>query len=161
MGLMMLGFFKPDVPQIKPGDKLEPLPAMQVQTVDGKVLDLQQQKGKVIFINFWAAWCAPCLAEMPSVNALYKKVKNNPNIVFLAVDVDNDLPKSSKFLLNQGYQFPACGGDSAHVPDKLYGNGIPTTLVVDKKGNIVFTHFNRANYDNDEFEKFLTDLAKE
>jgi len=161
MGLMMLGFFKPDIPQIKPGEKFEPLPAMQVQSADGEVIDLQQRKGKVIFINFWATWCAPCLAEMPSVNALYEKVKNNPNIIFLAVDVDNNLQKSSKFLLNKGYQFPAYGGDAAHVPDKLFGNGIPTTLVADKKGNIVFTHFNRANYDNDEFVKFLTDLAKE
>src|ERR1700740_1074525 len=83
IGLMTVGFFKPDVPQIKPGDKFEPLPVMQVQSADGKLTDRQQQKGKVIFINFWATWCPPCLAEMPSVNALYQKVKNNSNIIFL------------------------------------------------------------------------------
>src|ERR1700753_3757033 len=70
MGLMLVGFFKPNIQQVKPGEKLPPAPAMVVQTIDGKTIDLQQQKGKVVFINFWATWCPPCLAEMPSVNDL-------------------------------------------------------------------------------------------
>src|ERR1700712_2168374 len=88
MGLMATGFYNPSIPTLKPGEKLMPAPAMVVQTIDGKVIDLQQQKGKVVFINFWATWCPPCLAELPSINDLYLKLKDNPNIVFLAVDVD-------------------------------------------------------------------------
>jgi thiol-disulfide isomerase/thioredoxin len=159
MGMMMLGFFKPDIP--KPGEKSVPAPQMQVQDINGKVTDLQQLKGKVVFINFWATWCPPCLAELPSINALYQKVKNNPDIVFLTVDVDNNLQKSTLFLQNKGYNFKAYGGNTAQVPDKFYENGIPTTLVIDKKGNIVFTHFNRANYDNDEFIAYMTGLTKQ
>jgi thiol-disulfide isomerase/thioredoxin len=159
MGLMMIGFFKPDIP--KTGEKVIPAPAMEVQDVSGKITDLQQLKGKVVFINFWATWCPPCLAELPSINALYQKVKDNPNIVVLAVDIDNNLQKSTQFLQNKGYSFPAYGGSSAQVPDKLYENGIPTTLVVDKKGNIVFSHFNRANYDDDKFLRFMLELNKQ
>jgi thiol-disulfide isomerase/thioredoxin len=159
MGLMMLGFFKPDIP--KPGEKPMPAPQMQVQDINGRTTDLQQLKGKVVFINFWATWCPPCLAELPSINALYQKVKDNPNIVFITVDVDNNLQKSTQFLQNKGYTFAVYGGGPAQVTDKLYENGIPTTLVIDKKGNIVFSHFNRANYDDEKFERFLTGLSKQ
>jgi len=161
MGLMTIGFFKPDIPQPKPGDKREPVPAMLVHNTDGKRVDLQQQKGKVVFINFWATWCPPCLAELPSVNALYQKVKTDTNVVFITVDVDNDLIKSTQFIHNKGYTFPVYGGSPADVPDKFYSNGIPTTLVVDKKGNIVFSHFNRANYDDQAFTEFISELAKQ
>ena len=65
VGLMSLGFYSPKIPVIKAGEKLMPAPAMIVQTIDGKTIDLQQQKGKVVFINFWATWCPTCRAEMP------------------------------------------------------------------------------------------------
>src|SRR5579859_3373078 len=77
MGLLSLGFYNPKIPVIKPGENLMPAPAMVVQTVNGKMIDLQQQKGKMVFINFWATWCPPCLAEMPSVNDFYQRVKND------------------------------------------------------------------------------------
>lgn len=160
MGLMMVGFFKPDVPQIKPGEKNQPAPSMLVQNVNGQSTDLQQLKGKIVFVNFWATWCPPCLAELPSINSLYEKVKADTNIVFLMVDVDNNIVNSTKFLRNKGYQLPVYGGDAAHVPNSLFDEGIPTTLVVDKKGDVVFRHLNRANYSDEEFTKFITDLAK-
>jgi len=159
MGLMMVGFFKPDIP--KHSEKPVPAPQMQVQDVNGRVTDLQQLKGKVVFINFWATWCPPCLAELPSINALYQKVKNNPHIVFLTIDIDNNLQKSTQFLQNKGYTFTVYGGNPAQVSDKLYENGIPTTLVIDKKGNIVFNHFNRANYNDDKFEQFISGLSNQ
>ncbi|MFI5162640.1 MAG: TlpA family protein disulfide reductase [Sphingobacteriales bacterium] len=159
MGMMALGFFKPDIPKL--GEKSMPAPQMQVQDIKGKVTDLQQLKGKVVFINFWATWCPPCLAELPSINTLYQKVKNDPDIIFLTVDIDNNLQKSTQFLQNKRYNLSVYGGSPTQVPDKLYENGIPTTLIIDKKGNIVFTHFNRANYDDDKFLQFLLGLSKQ
>ncbi|MFB9842923.1 TlpA family protein disulfide reductase [Mucilaginibacter ginsenosidivorans] len=161
MGLMMIGFFKPDIPQIKPGEKNQPAPTMLVQNLSGKSIDLQQQKGKVVFVNFWATWCPPCLAELPSINSLYEKVKADTNIVFVMVDVDNDLANSTKFLKNKRYQLPVYGGDAAHVPNSLFGEGIPTTIVVDKKGDVVFRHLNRAKYDDEKFVQYITNLAAE
>ena len=160
MGLMMIGFFKPEIPKSRSGDKPEPAPAMLVQNTAGETFDLQQQKGKVVFINFWATWCPPCLAELPSINTLYQKIKADTNIVFVTVDVDNNLVKSSQFLKDKGYTFPVYGGDESHVPNSLFGEGIPTTLVVDKQGNVVFRHLNRANYAGEEFIKFVSDLGK-
>src|SRR5690606_3035773 len=58
---------------------------------DGKTVSLKSLKGKVVFINFWATWCPPCIHEMPSINELKKTFKGNDNIVFLMVDVDNNI----------------------------------------------------------------------
>jgi thiol-disulfide isomerase/thioredoxin len=161
MGMMATGFYNPTIPTIKPGEKLMPAPAMVVQTIDGKMIDLQQQKGKVVFINFWATWCPPCLAELPSVNDFYLKVKDNPNIVFLAVDVDNQLDKSSAFLKNKGYQLPAYGGNLTGLPTNFYSGTIPTTLVIDKRGFVVFNHASKANYNDDKFAQYVIGLAKQ
>jgi len=160
MGLMSLGFYSPKIPVIKPGEKLMPAPAMVVQTLDGKTVDLQQQKGKVVFINFWATWCPPCLAEMPSVNDFYKKVKDDPNIIFLSVDVDNRLSNSLAFMKKNGYQLPVYGGSLDGLPATFYSGTIPTTLVIDKRGLVVFNHAGKASYDGDEFARFVTELTK-
>ncbi|MBS1523412.1 MAG: TlpA family protein disulfide reductase [Bacteroidetes bacterium] len=161
MGLMSLGFYNPKIPTIKPGEKLMPAPAMTVQTVDGKTIDLQQQKGKVVFINFWATWCPPCRAEMPSVNEFYEKVKNDPGIVFLSVDVDNRLNNSSAFMKSSGYNIPVYGGNLDGLPTTFYSGTIPTTLVIDKRGLVVFNHAGKASYDGDEFAKFVLGLTKQ
>ena len=159
MGLMALGFYNPKIPVLKPGEKLMPAPAMVVQSVDGKTVDLQQQKGKVVFINFWATWCPPCLAELPAVNDFYKKIKGNPNIVFLSVDVDNRLNISSAFLKNREYDFPVYGGNLDGLPAQFYSGTIPTTLVIDKRGLVVFNHTGKADYSDDDFEKFVIGLT--
>jgi thiol-disulfide isomerase/thioredoxin len=161
MGFLLLGFFKPPIPQVKSGERLPQAPAMIVQNSAGKVIDLQQQKDKVVFINFWATWCPPCLAELPSINDFYQKVKDNPNIVFLSVDVDNDLPKSSLFLQKKGYLFPVYGGTLNRLPPQFFSGSIPTTLVIDKKGFVVFNHIDRANYGDDQFAQYIIGLSKE
>ena len=157
-GLMKVGFFKPEIPTITTNGKYEAAPNVVLEDINNNTINLEDAKGKVVFINFWATWCPPCLAELPSVNSLYEKVKDNPNVVFLTVDIDRDLHKSTNFLQIHDYHFPVY---SAVGADKLYNQGIPTTLVINKKGEIVFSHFNRANYDSDQFEKFLSDLAKQ
>ncbi len=157
----MLGFFKPTIPQHSSGEKLLQMPALVLHDLSGRVVDLQQQRGKVLFINFWATWCPPCLGEMPSINTLYEKIKGSPNIVFVSIDVDNKLEKSTLFLKNKGYQFPVYGGDLGPLPEQIYSYSIPTTLVVDKRGFVVFNHTNRANYADDDFVQYLTMLSKQ
>jgi thiol-disulfide isomerase/thioredoxin len=158
---MSLGFFKPHIPDAKPAASLAPAPALMVQNIAGKVIDLQQQKGKVVFINFWATWCGPCLSELPSVNHLYEKVKADTNIVFLSVDVDNTLGKSAQFLREKGYLFPVYGGKLDGLPKQVYSGSIPTTLVVDKKGFIVYNHVDMANYNDDKFVQYILGLSKQ
>jgi thiol-disulfide isomerase/thioredoxin len=158
MSLMKVGFFKPHIPDIKPGGHYNPAPSVQLQDINHRVINLNDEKGRVVFLNFWATWCAPCLAELPSINALYEKEKNNPNVVFITIDIDSNLPKSSAFMQIKDYHFPLYSATGA---EKLYYDGVPTTLVINKKGEIVFSHFNRANYNNDQFTDFLEKLARQ
>ena len=64
----------------------------------GNVVQLNDLKGKVVFINFWATWCPPCIHELPSIDQLRQSLKDNKDIVFLMVDVDGDIDKSSAFM---------------------------------------------------------------
>ena len=95
-GLIRTGLYEPDVSHLKPKEVPASLvserrfvaPSIMFEGTDGKSINLADLRGKVVFLNFWATWCPPCLAEMPSVNALYSKVKDNENIVFILADAD-------------------------------------------------------------------------
>ena len=154
-GLMGAGLFQPKTEQ-----PASPLPAMDVtfRDSDGKTISLSSLKGKVVFINFWATWCPPCLAELPSINTLHKKLSNNPNIVFLIVDADNQLNKSVPFIKKHDYTLPVFE-TVTDIPSAMLGGSIPTTVVINKQGLIVFKHEGVADYSGDEFTGYLQKLA--
>ncbi|MGN6618522.1 MAG: TlpA family protein disulfide reductase, partial [Ilyomonas sp.] len=91
-------------------------------------------KGKVVFINFWASWCPPCRAEMPSLHELYKKFKADDRIVFLFVNEDEDLAKAKAYLQKEGFSFPFVFATGT-VPYQIFSGTLPTTIVLNKQGN--------------------------
>ena len=130
--------------------------SFKIKTMDGKVVELSEFKNKVIFINIWATWCPPCRAEMPSIQALYDKVRDNEDIVFvmLSMDREGDEKKINKFINKKSYTFPTYLAAS-QVPNVLRSPSIPTTFVVDKTGKIVSKKVGMAKYDTKSFENFL------
>jgi thiol-disulfide isomerase/thioredoxin len=159
-GLMKIGLFQPDIKDTTEAKNGNYLPrSIAFADKDGKLISLSDQKGKVLFINFWATWCPPCIAEMPSINKLYNKFKDNKNIVFLMVDVDGNSKKSTRFMERKNYSLPVYTPASA-IPSSILDGSIPTTLIVDKKGKIVFKHTGGADYGNEKLLKFLDDLTK-
>src|SRR5690606_23487015 len=101
--LMKIGLFQPNVPN-GPTEAVAGIDAdvnndeILFKNPDGHVIELSDLKGKVIFINFWATWCPPCIAEMPSSDKLHSAFRNNDKVMFLMVDVDNERAKSEKFM---------------------------------------------------------------
>lgn len=95
----------------------------------GNTVSLSSLKGKVVFINFWATWCPPCRAEMPSINTLYSKFKNYSDVVFIMVDVDGKYEQSNHFIKQNNYNFPLYVPASA-IPSSFLGNAIPTTVII-------------------------------
>lgn len=156
-GLMAVGFFRPSIE--KPAQVITP-PDVTFKDASGNTVTLTGLKGKVVFINFWATWCPPCLAELPSINTLNQKLRTNPNVVFLMVDVDNQLSRSVPFIRNKGLNLPVFE-TTGQVPSALLGEAIPTTVVIDKKGQMVFQHAGVASYSGDKFEQFLIKLSGE
>ncbi|QQL48761.1 TlpA family protein disulfide reductase [Mucilaginibacter ginkgonis] len=155
-GLMKIGLFNPSVST----ETDHPVQAGDVVFQDsaGKQISLSSLKGKVVFINFWATWCPPCIAELPSIDDLHTKLKDNQNIVFIAVDADADFGRSLPFIAKHGYHVPLFIPVST-VPQSLMGNAIPATVVIDKQGMIMFRHDGAANYSGTKFRDFLTALA--
>ena len=128
----------------------------KIKSMDGKIVELSQFKDKVIFINLWATWCPPCRAEMPSIQSLYDKVKENEDIVFVMLSLDKagDERKINKFINKKSFDFPVYL-PATEVPDVLRSSSIPTTFVVAKNGNIVSKKVGMAKYDTKSFENFL------
>lgn len=123
--------------------------------IHGESVSMAEFKGKTIFINFWATWCPPCIAEMPDINSLYEETKND--VVFLIISVDENRDKAITFVNNKEFTFPIYFPNSA-VPKSLKSNTIPTTLVISPSGKIVAKREGMAKYDTEEFKKFLRNL---
>jgi len=129
-----------------------------VRAATGERIKFEQYKGKVIFLNLWATWCGPCRVEMPTIQSLYDKM-DSTNIVFvmLSIDKDQDEPKISQYLNKYKYTFPVYR-PSGYLTKQLDLDYIPTTLIIDKQGNIVSREVGATNFDTKKFKKYLESL---
>ncbi|MEQ7798336.1 TlpA disulfide reductase family protein [Pedobacter sp. ASV1-7] len=158
-GLMEIGLFNPGIE--KPKDtaltEVKDLSGIRFKDASGNIVDLGSLKDKVVFLNFWATWCPPCLAEMPSVNKLYEQFKNDKDVVFIMVDADSDLAKSQKYMDKKGYGLPVYQVAS-NIPEVIFKGSLPTTVVFDKKGRVSYNEAGAANYASDKFIEFIKQL---
>lgn len=168
-GMVRTGLFDADITGLEPkpgavptaettGENLPVVSSALFTSSEGTMLDLARLKGKVVFLNFWTTWCPPCIAEMPSVNRLYNKLKNNKNVVFVLADADGKLEKSTAFMKKKKYDLPVYI-PAGEIPEQLFRGSLPTTVIINAKGEIVFAHEGMANYDTPEMEKFLNELS--
>lgn len=167
--LMKIGFFKPKLekPINEPDQKGSKESAMNpildkavFVDVNNKVYDTEQLKGKVLFINFWATWCPPCRAEMPSIQTLYDKFKNNDKIVFLIVEIEGDLDGTKTFLSEQKLTLPIVY-PQGEIPSNWLGGSIPTTIILDKEGKTAAKEEGMYDYSTKEVEKFIQNLINQ
>ena len=137
-------------------------PAPNLDTVDmkGDVWSLSKQKGQVVFVNFWATWCAPCREEMPSMQQLYAKM---PKDKFKMVALYNrDKPELVKnFVTKLGITIPILD-DQQNILGERYGlTGLPETFIVDKKGVIREKFIGPKEWDSPEIIDLLTKYINE
>ncbi len=107
-----------------------------VADVNGGRMDIILQKNKVIFINFWALTCAPCKAEMPTINNLANHYKNDTNFLVVPVDLDHNFPDDVRYFNQEKFTLKVYT-PSGVVPQVLFMGALPTTVVIDKTGKIV------------------------
>ncbi|WP_231460496.1 TlpA disulfide reductase family protein [Pedobacter sp. Leaf132] len=156
-GLMEVGLFSPKVEKTET-PKMD-LSGIKFSNAKGEITDLHSLEGKVIFLNFWATWCPPCRAELPSINKLYNQFKNDKDLVFLFVDADSNLPKSIKFMADRKHEMPVYKAES-QIPEQIFSGSLPTTVIFDKKGRFAFKNEGIANYANKKFIEFINQLKK-
>ncbi len=113
-------------------------PGFGSQTLAGGSLDLDQMRGKVVVVDFWATWCQPCVEAMPAVDAMSRAFEAK-DVIFVALSVDD-----SESLVREFWDFPnspiQVGMAGAGVADAWRVAGIPATFVVDKEGRVAYHH---------------------
>ena len=103
--------------------------------LQGKEWHLRELKGKVVLVNFWATWCPPCRKEMPDLQALYDKYKDQ-GFVVLAID-DEEAAKVSPFITERNISYPVLLDPGRKVNEAFVVEGIPKSFVYDREGNLV------------------------
>ena len=157
-GMLFSGFFNSSVEQKKrtePSNTETPEAdySLQVRNREGKLVKMEDLKGKVIFLNFWATWCPPCIAEMPGIDALSQNMEKE-KVVFLMVSLDKSFEKAKAFRNRKNFSFDVheLAGD---LPGMYQSQAIPTTFVISAEGKLVFSHKGMADYNTQEFQEFL------
>ncbi|MEM6845765.1 MAG: TlpA disulfide reductase family protein [Bacteroidota bacterium] len=118
----------------------------------GQRVELADLRGKVVFVNVWATWCPPCLAEMPEIAELYKEL--GQQVEFLMISVDKNHQKAQQWIQEEGFAVPV------YFPQQrsLDYATIPTTWVIDRSGKMVFKKTGMAQYNTPHFKEFLRSL---
>lgn len=136
-----------------------PAKGFQLQDMDGNMVKLSDFKGKPIIINFWATWCPPCRAELPSMNRAWAKVKDK-NVAMLAVNVGEDEDTIFSFMGDYPIEFKVLLDQSGKTTGEWPIKGLPTTFVVDPQGRLVYRAIGGREWDSDELLKQVLQLAK-
>lgn len=156
--LVQTGLFNASIKETTTVDQ----PSVDFDFDDGKgnVRNTASLRGKVVFVNFWASWCPPCRTEFPSIETLYSKFKDNPNVFFLMVNEDGDIEAGLGYLEKENFSVPFYRR-SGTVPGEIYSGALPTTVVLDKSGKVRFHHTAFANYSSDKFVRQVEELINE
>lgn len=127
----------------------------------GNVYDLRKLKDRVLFINFWAPWCQPCRDEMPSIQELYNRFKDNPQFQMLTILYKEDRAKAEAYLKGNNLNLPVLI-DSKGTSAEAFGvTGIPETYIVDKKGIIRERHIGPENWNSPQVVSLISALLQE
>ena len=137
-----------------------PAPDFTLTTQDGQTVSLSDLRGQVVMINFWATWCGPCRKEMPLLDAIYQRY-NRLGFTLLGVNVEEDPSGADEYLAETPVSFPILY-DRSNSVSKLYDvNAMPSTVIVDREGNVRFLHKGyQTGYEN-EYQDQIRALVRE
>lgn len=130
---------------------------LQFSDLDNNIFNIQKFKGKNLFINYWATWCNPCLAEMPYMVELYEKYKNEKDIIFLFLSreelktIKNYIPKDENLQKLPLYKII--------TDDEFFAtSGIPTTFIIDSGGEVLVKDLGTAFWNDKSVFTFIDSL---
>ncbi|MEO7774557.1 MAG: TlpA disulfide reductase family protein [Steroidobacteraceae bacterium] len=139
---------------------MEKAPDFQLDAMSGRQEALAGYKGQVVMINFWATWCGPCRTEMPVLEQLHKKYKAM-GFTMMGVNVEPDSQGAVKWLQATPVTFPILFDIESKV-SKLYSvAGMPSTVIVDRKGNVRYVHRGYKPGDENEYLTQIRALIRE
>jgi len=138
------------------------LPSVNVKTLEGKTVNIEEygKKGKVTVISFWATWCSPCKKELDAIADVYDDWKKKYNIDFIAITIDDarGLAKVKPMVKEKGWEYTILSDANKDLQNAMNFQTVPQTFLLDKKGNIVYTHSGYVAGDEFELEKKIKGL---
>lgn len=158
-GILWTGIIQADT-DIESADRQMVDYNMPLVSLEGESTNLSEFKGQVIFMNYWATWCPPCIAEMPNIQSLYEEYKDKPGLAFVMVSLDENPQKAKEFLQKRGFTFDAYRL-AGRRPEVFQSSIIPTTYVIARDGRLASKKRGMANYNTDAFKNFLDQLLDE
>lgn len=128
-----------------------------IERLDKTTINLGSEfKGAVLFLNFWATWCPPCVIEMPSIEKLYKRF--DQRVEFICVSGE-EIETIKSFRKKEGYTFPMyhIAGD---VPKEFHTDGIPATFILSNGGKLLLKQVGGADWSHESVVNFLEEILK-
>lgn len=142
------------------GTSSGPAPDFSLPARDGSEISLDALRGQVVMINFWASWCGPCRQEFPLLDQLYQRY-SPLGFTLLGVNVESDLSDPERWLAATPVSFPVLF-DRENKVSQLYAvNAMPSTVFIDRQGNIRYLHRGFKPGDENEYLDLIRTLVRE
>ncbi len=128
-----------------------------LEDIEGNRIQFSAFEDEVVFLNFWATWCPPCVAEMPDIHNLYENQKDD--VKFVMISMDREEAKAKAYIERKEFQFPVYFLRS-NLPKTYDTHSIPTTYVLSRDGLIKVENHGMAKYNTNSFNDLLNELSK-
>lgn len=133
------------------------VPSFKARTIDdGKNLALEDYRGKVVLLDFWASWCPPCLKSFPKYDALRREI-GTADFEIVAINVDENTDDARKFLSKHPVSFPIAKDPKGVLPGVFGVKAMPTSYLIDKNGVVRHVH---AAFRDGDIEKLRVEIEK-
>jgi thiol-disulfide isomerase/thioredoxin len=132
-----------------------PAPKLELPAIDGTTIRLSDLRGKVVLVDFWASWCVPCKASFPALDGLYRELHDR-GLEVLAVNVDERRRDADAFLAGRSPAMTVVFDPRGATPSAFNVRAMPSSAVIDRAGNIRFTH---EGYSNKTLESYRREIA--
>lgn len=134
-----------------------PTPALALPDLEGRPHRLSDYRGRVVLVNFWATWCAPCRDEMPSIQALKEKLAGKPFTV-LAVNLDEPEPRIRKFLSQMKVDFTILRDSEKRAARAWNARILPASYIVGRDGRVRYTLVGEIDWANEHMVARISEL---
>jgi len=136
-----------------------PVPALRVESLSGKKIEVASYRGRVLLLDVWASWCGPCKQELPMLDAMARRLKSQ-GVEVLAVSVDQERANVDKFLKGHGKWSLTIAHDPAGlIAERLQPDKMPTSYVIDRAGIVRYVNAGFVPDDAAMIEKRLLEVA--